>query len=108
MICYHGSVSAKETEAGLPQIQSELATLSSGFRLLADLTDLTSMEPGCAPFIEQVMDLCNAKGTSLVVRVIPDRRRDIGFAIMSIFHYASGVRIVNCETIEQADRVLNG
>ena len=86
-IRYSGVVRAEEAEKGLEQIQFELTKLSSGFRLLADLVELESMDMGCAPFIEKAMDMCNAKGASMVVRVIPDPHRDIGLQIMSYFHY---------------------
>jgi anti-anti-sigma regulatory factor len=80
--------------------------LQFGFRLLADLTELEAMDMACAPFIEKAMDLCNQKGASMVVRVIPDPRRDIGLQIMSIFHYRGDVQIFTCETLAQADDLL--
>ena len=80
------------------------STLSA--TLLADLTALESMDVGCAPFIEKAMDLCNEKGASIVVRVIPDPHRDIGMQIMSIFHYGSDVQIVTCETLAEAIKML--
>ena len=108
VIRYFGSVLPKETEDGLEQVRSGLARLESGFRLLADLTDLDKMDAGCAPFIERAMDLCNAKGASMVVRVIPDPHRDIGMQIMSIFHYRGGTQILTCETLAQAEELLRG
>jgi len=64
------------------------------------------MDVGCAPFIEKAMDMCNEKGASMVVRVIPDPHRDIGLQIMSIFHYGGDVRILTCETLAQAKEIL--
>jgi hypothetical protein len=52
------------------------------------------------------MDLCNEKGASLVVRVIPDPYRDIGMQIMSIFHYGGSVQILTCQTLAQANEIL--
>jgi anti-anti-sigma regulatory factor len=106
VIRYRGVVKAEETEKGLEQIRNGLSKLQSGFRLLADLTELESMDTACAPFIEKAMDLCNQKGASMVVRVIPDPRRDIGLQIMSAFHYRGDVKIVTCETLAQADDLL--
>ena len=106
VIRYSGSVLPKDTEAGLEQVRSGLARLQSGFRLLADLTDLEKMDAGCAPFIEKALDLCNEKGASMVVRVIPDPHRDIGLQIMSIFHYRGDTQIFTCETLAQADELL--
>ncbi len=106
VIRYHGVVSADETEKGLEEIRAGLSRLQSGFRLLADLTELESMDVACAPFIEKAMDMCNEKGASMVVRVIPDRRRDIGLQIMSVFHYRGDVQILTCETLAQAKEIL--
>ena len=106
VIRYHGVVSAEETEKGLEDIRAGLSRLQSGFRLLADLTELESMDVGCAPFIEKAMDMCNEKGASMVVRVIPDPRRDIGLKIMSAFHYRGDVQILTCETLAQAAELL--
>jgi anti-anti-sigma regulatory factor len=107
VIRYHGSVVPKETEDGLEQIRSGLAELQTPFRLLVDFTDLDSMDVKCAPFVEKAMDLCNAKGTSMVVRVIPDPHRDIGMQIMSIFHYGGDVQIFTCQTLAEAEQILS-
>jgi anti-anti-sigma regulatory factor len=108
VIRYAGSVLAKETEDGLEQIRSGLAQLQSGFRLLVDLTDLAKMDADCAPFVEKAMDLCNAKGASMVVRVIPDPHRDIGMTIMSIFHYRDDTQIMTCQSLAEAEQILRG
>jgi anti-anti-sigma regulatory factor len=106
VIRYNGVVRAQETERGLEQIRSGLAKLQRGFRLLADLSELQSMDVACAPFIEQAMDIFNEKGASMVVRVIPDPHRDIGLQIMSIFHYRGDVQIITCQTLPEADETL--
>jgi anti-anti-sigma regulatory factor len=105
-IRYHGRVDADETEQWLAPMQAGVAKLRSGFALLVDLTDLESMDLGCAPHIREMMEFCNGRGVSTVVRVIPDPRRDIGMEIMSRFHYAGNVRIVTCATIEEATKIL--
>ena len=106
VIRYAGSVLPKETEDGLEQIRSGLAKLQSGFRLLVDLTDLETMDIRCAPFVEKAMDLCNAKGASMVVRVIPDPHRDIGMTIMSIFHYGGDTQIITSQSLAEAEEIL--
>jgi hypothetical protein len=108
VIRYSGKVTPEETEKGLEQFRVGLPQLQTGFRLLADLTDLESMDMKCAQFIEMAMDLCNEKGTSIVVRVIPDPHRDIGMAIMSIFHYRGDVRIITCQSLAEANEILSG
>ena len=74
---------------------------------MVDLTQLESMDVSCAPFIEKAMDLCNEKGATTVVRVIPDPRRDIGMTIMSMFHYGGDVRIITCQSLAEANKVLS-
>lgn len=106
VIRYRGHVAAEETEKGLNDVRSGLAKLKSGFRLLVDLTELDRIDVGCAPFIEKAMDLCNEKGTSMVVRVIPDPHRDIGLRIMSIFHYSGDVLIITCQSLAEANQIL--
>ena len=105
-IRYHGVVRAEETEKSLEQIRNDLAKLQRGFRLLVDLSELQSLDVGCAPFIEKAMDMCNEKGASMVVRVIPDPHRDIGLQIMSIFHYGGDVQILTCQTLAEAEEIL--
>ena len=106
VIRYNGHIGADETERGLEDVRAGLLKLQSGFRLLADLTDLETMDVACAPHIEKAMDLCNEKGASLVVRVIPDPHRDIGLQIMSYFHYSGDVQIVTCQTLAEAMETL--
>jgi anti-anti-sigma regulatory factor len=105
-IRYQGLVAPEETERAVEKIGTALAKLQLGFRLLADLTGLQSMDVACAPHIEKAMDLCNEKGASIVVRVIPDPTRDIGLQIMSVFHYDGRVRIVTCKTLAEAEEIL--
>jgi hypothetical protein len=55
------------------------------------------------------MESCSEKGVELVVRLLPaEPSKDIGFAIMSRFHYAPDIRIVTCTTIEEAAGHLRG
>ena len=77
-----------------------------GFRVLADMTDLESMDYAGAPYIGSVMDLCMARQVEHVVRVIPDPHKDIGLNIMSQFHYGSKIRVTNCANLSEAMRRL--
>lgn len=105
-IRYGGVVRVEETEKGLEQLRQCLAKLESGFRVLVDMTGLELMDVKCASFIEKAMDLCNEKGAAMVVRVIPDPHRDIGLQIMSIFHYRGDVRIITCQSLNDANEIL--
>ena len=102
-----GRVEPDEAQSCLKRLQQLLGEVAPGLRLLTDLSGLESMSTGAAPYIGQIMDLCAEKGVEMVVRVIPSEpKKDIGFAIMSQFHYGPEVTIVNCETLEEAARVL--
>lgn len=105
-INFTGHVDAEEAKRCSEEVAARLPELNPGFRLLTDLTPLESMDPGCVPYIRRTMDACNQRGISLVVRVIPDPHKDIGFNILSIFHYRHGVRIVTVEKLEEAVKVL--
>jgi hypothetical protein len=52
------------------------------------------------------MELFHGHGVKLIVRIIPDPKRDIGFNIMSLFHYPRTVHIVTVTTAEEAARTL--
>ena len=106
IIHYSGYVRSSAVERCAREVASSLTSLKPGFRLLADFTDLEAMDVACAPHLEQIMQLCDEKGVSEVVRVIPDPRRDIGLQIMSYFHYGPEVRITTCRSLEEAQEVL--
>jgi len=108
VIRYSDHVGPDETERALKEIRLALDYVERGFRLLADLTELRSMDIACAPHIESAMEMCNGRGVSEVVRIIPDPRLDIGMQIMSHFHYGGDVRIVTCESADEAMKLLAG
>src|SRR5581483_5556538 len=91
-------VTAAAMGAALERMRASVAELAPGFRLLTDLTPLESMDPDCAPLIEQAMELCDARGVSRIIRIIPDPQKDIGFSIMSLFHYRRRVPTVTCRS----------
>jgi hypothetical protein len=105
-VTYAGRVGPKETKRAVENLQRLLADLAPDFRLLTDLSGLDEMDPTCEPDMKRMMDLCNEKGVEIVVRVIPDPQKDIGFNIMSLFHYGRGVRITTCKTLSEALQAL--
>ena len=106
IIRYRGYVRSSAVERCSREVASSLTRLKPGFRLLADFTDLEAMDVACAPHLDDIMQLCNERGVSAVVRVIPDPRRDIGLQIMSYFHYGPEVRITTCRSLEEAQEIL--
>lgn len=105
-IRFSGRVDVAELMASTGKIEALLLTLRPKFSLLTDLSELQSMDVACVPHIVRVMDLCREQEIGTVVRVIPDRDKDIGFGILSLFHYPQEVHIVTCESLAEATRAL--
>src|SRR6266404_5679134 len=105
-VTYCGHVVPSEFEPALGEIREGLAGLEPGFRLLTDLGGLEAMEYACAPLVDESMDLIDCAGVSTVVRIVPDPKKDIGFRVMSYFHYRPEVGVVTVETKEEAERAL--
>jgi hypothetical protein len=103
---YRGRVAAADVKAVSERVMELLPSLRQGFTLLADLSELESMELECVTDITRIMDACNAAGIGTVVRIVPDTRKDIGLNILSIIHYRRGVRVLTCESSEEAARAL--
>ena len=101
-----GHVSVEELERGGKDIAELIAGWPAGLRLLGDLERLQSMSPDCVPVLGKTMELLDEHGVELVVRVIPDSSKDLGFNILMVFHYRSRPRVVTCETISEAAKVL--
>jgi hypothetical protein len=105
-VTYCGHVEAAEFEEIFPEFEKALGLMKPGFRLLTDLGGLEAMDFNCARHIEKFMNMINARGVSTVVRIVPDPKKDIGFRVMSYFHYGKNVNIVTCENMEEAQRAL--
>lgn len=87
----------RETCEILPEVQR-------GFSCRTDLSLLTRMDPKTRFVLEKLMDLLNENGVSKVIRIIPDQSRDIGFNIMSLFHYSEQVAIHTFKSMEEAEK----
>jgi hypothetical protein len=106
-VTYSKRVSPTQIRQAWPELEMLLAKIEPGFQILTDLSGLEEMEFTCAPEIKRMMDLCRKKGVANVVRIIPDPKKDIGFKLMSFFHYRRGVAIVTCETMAEALQALS-
>jgi len=106
-ICYLGHVTPAGMKAGRAQVENILPKLRAGFTVLTDLSGLETMDLDCVTDLTKIMDLCRAKGVGTVVRIVPDPDKDIGFNILSIIHYRRGVKIITCQTLAEAERVLS-
>ncbi len=56
--------------------------------------------------IKKTMDFFNQQGIMEIIRVIPKPEQDIGFGIMSIFHYSKEVVITTLQSREEAEERL--
>lgn len=84
------------------QVQEIVPKLEKGFILLTDMTLLEHMDLNIKSSIEKTMDLINKQGVSKIIRIIPDQKKDIGFSIMSLFHYSTEVPIHTYKSYQQA------
>ena len=107
-ITWSDVVPVDEMRESVEQLRISAADMRPGFRLLADFSGLISMDPGGASYIAASMDLLATKQVGFIVRVIPDPSKDIGFNILSRFHYPSEVQIVTDQTLAEAWQRLSG
>lgn len=105
-VVFAGNVTAGELAGKTPELTRLLGELRPGFRVLTDLSGLNEMALECAGEIQRLMIQLGRAGVSEVLRVIPDARRDIGFGIMSAFHYSPKVRIHTHSKREEALKFL--
>jgi ABC-type transporter Mla MlaB component len=103
---YSGSITAAVIQANCDEVRALASSVQPGFTILADLSDLERMDPDCVPLLSLIMDQMNKLGVARVVRVIPDPKKDIGLAILSLFHYRSGIKISTVPTRAEADRLV--
>jgi len=105
-LVYAGHVNGDETKRCRVELEALLPSLKPGFRLLTDLSGLEEMDYACAEDIALVMDELRRFGISQAIRVIPDQRKDIGFMVMSYFHYGRDVRVQTVKSLAEALRAL--
>ncbi|MDR3459994.1 MAG: hypothetical protein P4N60_21415 [Verrucomicrobiae bacterium] len=105
-LSYIGQVRTGDLTRHQPDVAALMAELSPDFRLLVNLTELETMDSGCMTELGGLMELVDRSGVGLIVRVIPDPAKDIGFNILSIFHYAHRPRIAMCNNMSEAGKLL--
>jgi len=99
-------VNSDEMKSCLDKTERSLADMKPGFRLLTDLSNLESMEAACTDSIVQIMDLCSTRGVGAVFTVIPDPTKDLGYTVMSLFHFSRDIRTMTFENLADAMRSL--
>jgi len=106
MIEFEGKIDAAQAEQFYPEIQKIVPKHGKGFKLLSDFTKLDEMDMEVRGTIKKTMDFFNQQGVTEIIRVIPKPEQDIGFGIMSIFHYSKEVVIVTLKSREEAEARL--
>jgi hypothetical protein len=99
-------VTADEARKTVEELRVLLKDISPGFRVLADFRWLESMDAAAAQHIAAIMDLLREKHVASVVRVMPDPHKDIGFNILSQFHYSPEIRVKTFERLVDALQAL--
>jgi hypothetical protein len=106
-LSYIHHVDVEDLQRGHEDMVALLADLPAGLQMLVDLSQMESMDLACADELGKMMESLGQHGVELVVRVIPDPRKDIGFNILSRFHYQHPPRTVTCKTMAEAVRLLS-
>jgi hypothetical protein len=106
-LSYFQRVKPEELRRGAEDIKALMKDLKPGFRLLADFERLESMDLACTTEIGRLMELLDQGGVGLLVRVMPDPRKDIGLDIMSLFHYRRHPQVVTCKGMAEAFKKLS-
>jgi anti-anti-sigma regulatory factor len=100
-LAYSGTVDLAETKRCRADVEALLPAVGPGFTLLTDLSGLDQMDFACIDEVRAMMDRFREHGVAHVVRVIPDWRKDIGFTILSYFHYGRNVTVQTVDTLAE-------
>lgn len=101
-----GHVTEEEVKQAARQVREVVKDAAPGFRVLTDFRWLDSMQASASRYVAEIMDAIAAKQVSLVARVIPDPRKDIGLNILSQFHFGPEIQIANFESLADAVQSL--
>lgn len=88
-------VDRDQTRRTLERVRDLIKNTRPGFTVITDLGRLNHMDFECTEDIGQIMDLCNTAKAARVFRVIPNESVDIGWKILSHFHYDQETVLIN-------------
>jgi hypothetical protein len=97
-----GDVTTEEVRTTAEKVREILKDAEPGIRALTDLRWLTSMPSSAAPHIADIMKALVEKQLASVTRIVPDPQKDIGFNILSHFHYPPQIPIYTFDTLADA------
>jgi hypothetical protein len=103
-----GSFLVSEAEEIYTNLETMLPKLKKGFILITDLSLLETVDYNVMSLIVKSMDLINSYSPSRIIRIVPDVTKDIGFNIMSVFHYSKAIKIMTLGSIKEAEKYLKG
>lgn len=108
IIDFEGEVHYSDAEKFYAGIENILPKHGKGFRLLTDFTHLKQMDVSVQELIKKAMDLFNEKGVTQIIRVVPTPDQDIGFNILSAFHYSKSVKFLILASRAEAEERFCG
>ena len=97
-----GKVTAEQVKEAAGKVREVVKDAQPGFRVLTDFRWLNSMESSAAKYVAAMMDAFTEAKVASVVRVMPDPHKDIGFNILSQFHYGPETPVENYESLAEA------
>lgn len=97
----------QQAEELFDQLLRRQQELNPDFHVLCDLTTLDAFDAAARPHFRAVMDLCNKIGVKKVIRIVPDPLNNFGLTIMSHIHYDSGIPVITCKTLKEANKYLS-
>lgn len=106
MVSYVGDVRQGEIMSHQAEATALMTELLPGFRLLADFSNLESMDTKSIGEFGKMMELIDQAGVGLVVRVVPDPSKDFGLNILTVFHYRKDLQVITCESMVEALKAL--
>ena len=107
IIEFSGKVDKAQAEQSYVELQSIVPKHGKGFKLLTDLSRVEKIDLDIRDTIKKTMDFLDSRGVTEIFRVIADPEQDIGFNIMSLFHYSKRVKFFTLESRQEAEESIN-
>jgi hypothetical protein len=85
------------------RLEAVLPDFKQGFILITDISSLQDIDNDVRISIKKSMDLINRHRPSRIIRIVPDINKDVGFNIMSMFHYSKDIKINTLQSPDQSE-----